>query len=283
MYAFESVVIFGILGNILLIVSIARRKQLLKKNYYFLVLHLAVCDLGALIIQLLCFVVYHLGVHRYRTFDVRCLFDSFYQPFHISGIAMMLMVSALRYRATLHPLKPAISRAKLIKVCCVLYVIGLILGLGLAIPRCFNVILRAIIYEKFIEGFDFFLLFVPATFMFVCYCKISLALVKQNKQIKSTCSAVVRNRHNSNLRIFLVSLCTVVCFAFGRVVYLVGFIWITADQNVLSKHFFLMIAGNVLLVAGTHSANPLIYGMIDKRMFRFLKLCRNKTQTPVEV
>ena len=224
MYAFESVVIFGILGNILVIVSIARQKQLLMKNYYFLVLHLAVCDLGALIIQLLCFVVHHLGVHCFRAFDIPCLVDSFYQPFHISGIAMMLTVSVLRYRATLHPLKPVISRAKLVKVCCVLYVIDLILGLGLAIPRCFNVKLNAIIYEKFIEGFDFFLLFVPATFMIVCYCNISLALIKQNKQIKRTCSAVVRNRHNHDRRIFLVSLCTVVCFADGRLVYLVGFI-----------------------------------------------------------
>ena len=253
-----------------------RQKQLLKKNYYFLVPHLAVCDLGALFIALLRFVIYHLGVHRYRTFNIRCLVDSFYQPFHISGIAMMLMVSVLRHLPTLHPLKPAISRVNLIKVRCLLYVLGLILGLRLAIPRCFNVKLSAIIYEKFVEGFDFFLLFVPATFMIACYCKISLALVKQNKQIKKTGSAAVRNRHNRDRRIFLVSLCTVVCFAFGRLVYLVEFIWITADQNVLSKHFFLMMAGNVLLVAGTHSANPLIYGILDKRMFRSSKLCRNK-------
>ena len=45
-YSYAVVLVFGILGNILVIISILRQKKLLKKNYYFLVLHLAICDLG---------------------------------------------------------------------------------------------------------------------------------------------------------------------------------------------------------------------------------------------
>ena len=51
-YFFVVVFVFGILGNILVIISILRQKKVMKNNYYFLVLHLAMCDLGAVIIFL---------------------------------------------------------------------------------------------------------------------------------------------------------------------------------------------------------------------------------------
>ena len=46
-YSYAVVLAVGILGNILVIISILRQKKLLKNNYYFPVLHLAICDLGA--------------------------------------------------------------------------------------------------------------------------------------------------------------------------------------------------------------------------------------------
>ena len=48
-YSLAVVLVVGILGNILVIISILRQKKLLKNNYYFLVLNLAICDLGPLI------------------------------------------------------------------------------------------------------------------------------------------------------------------------------------------------------------------------------------------
>ena len=53
-YSDAVVLVFGILGNILVIISILRQKQVLKNNYYFLVLHLAICDLGALAMHFPC-------------------------------------------------------------------------------------------------------------------------------------------------------------------------------------------------------------------------------------
>ena len=44
--------VFGILSNIFVVISILKQRCLLK-NYYILVLHLAICDLGVLIIYLL--------------------------------------------------------------------------------------------------------------------------------------------------------------------------------------------------------------------------------------
>jgi hypothetical protein len=45
-YSYAVVNVVGILGNILVIISILSQKKLLKNNYYFLVLHLAICDEG---------------------------------------------------------------------------------------------------------------------------------------------------------------------------------------------------------------------------------------------
>ena len=195
-----------------------------------------------------------------------------------------MMISVLRYRATVHPLKPAIGRAKLRKVCYIVYVVGFIMGMGLTVPECFNV-KKNYIYLKSLDGLDLlFLNLVPTTFMFICYCKIRRALVEQNKQMKRTVSAAVRNRHNRDRRIFLVCLCTVLCFAVGRLLRSVSLIWILAGKYYLfHKHVWVLYGGHVLHVAGTVSLNPLIYGILDKRMFRFLNVYRKKRQTPEEL
>ncbi len=62
---YAVVLVFGILGNILVVISILRQKNVLKSNYYFLVLQLAICDLGALIILLLDAINRHFGVKNH--------------------------------------------------------------------------------------------------------------------------------------------------------------------------------------------------------------------------
>jgi len=95
-----GVIIFGILGNLLVIISILRRKNMLKNNYYFFVLHLAICDLLALIIYLFDYICLHF-LRAYILF-YELVFIAVY-CFQAAGVGMMLMISALRYRATVHP------------------------------------------------------------------------------------------------------------------------------------------------------------------------------------
>ena len=64
---------------------------------------------------------------------------------------MMLIISLLRYRATVHPLKPDVSRRKLKVVCGLVYIVGFIAGYGTYLPVCFmqwNDV--AIVYDKFL-------------------------------------------------------------------------------------------------------------------------------------
>ena len=183
-YPSTVIIVFGILGNILVILSIQRQKKnVLKNNYYFLVLHLAICDLAVLIIYLFNAVEDYwlkepLSGHLSM---IRCHVIAIAGSFQLAGVGIMLIISLLRYRATVHPLKPAVSQPKLKVVCALVYIVGLIVACGTRLPICF--IKSTIVflpYAKFYYALGiFFAYFVPKIFMAVVYYKIAQALIKQ--------------------------------------------------------------------------------------------------------
>ena len=71
---------------------------------------------------------------------ITCLFDGrvLTYAFQVAGIGMMLIISVLRYRATVHPLKPAISRRKLKVVSGLLYIVGFIAGYVLTCDQAYK-------------------------------------------------------------------------------------------------------------------------------------------------
>jgi hypothetical protein len=293
-YSYAVVLVFGILGNILVIVSILRQKKLLKNNYYFLVLHLAICDLGVLIIYLVNYINWYLVEDRLVTYSTKyCVFFCIFLVFQAAGIGMMLIISLLRYRATVHPLKPDVSRRKLKVVCGLVYIVGLIAGYATYLPLCFmqrNDV--AIVYNKVFRGYTISCCyFFPTVFMAVVYYKIGRELIKQNKYMKSVCSNPGRPsapdssfnilKFIRNRRTFFVCLITVLCCAIGNIPITVYFILYTAGENdVLMKYVWLIYLASVLRVAGSHSVNPLIYGRLDKKLLPFWKLCCKKKQRP---
>jgi hypothetical protein len=104
---------------------------------------------------------------------------------------MMLIISVLRYRATVHPLKPDVSRRKLKVVCGLVYVVGFIAGYGTNLPLCFRMQWNdvAIVYEKVLRGYVISCFyFFPTLFMAVVYYKIGRALIKHNRYMKNVCS-----------------------------------------------------------------------------------------------
>jgi hypothetical protein len=192
---------------------------------------------------------------------------------------MMLVITVLRYRATVHPLKLAISRRKLKVVCGLVYIVGFIAGYGTDLPLCFmqqndRAVMR-ILYAYAIIVY----ILVPIIFMTVVYYRIGRALVAQSKHMKRVCSNVVRRRHFRDRRTFLVCLSTVLCYAVGNLPISVWNIWfIVGEYNLLIKYVWTLHFGSILRIAGSHSANPLIYGIIDKKLLTFRKLCRKKRQ-----
>jgi hypothetical protein len=154
-YSYAVVLVVGILGNTLVIISILRQNKLLKNNHYFLVLHLAICHLGPLIYYLFNLINRYLVEDRLVTYSTKyCVFFHIYLVFRVAGIGMMLIISLLRYRATVHPLKPDVSRRKLKVVCGLVYIVGFIAGYATYLPLCFmqwNDVV--IVYNKVFQGY----------------------------------------------------------------------------------------------------------------------------------
>ena len=292
-----AVLVFGICGNTLVIISILRQRRLLRNNYYFLVFHLAICDLVWLLVNFVINVNSTFAESLLYDYSViTCLFvRSVTYVFQVAGIGMMLMISVLRYRATVHPLKPAISRRKLKVVCGLVYIVGFIAGYGPAMPVCFmhwNDVLIGygnIHIAYLISCFYFF----PTTFMAVVYYKICRELIKQNRYMKSVCSNPVRRstpstsfsilRYIRHRRTFLVCLSTVLCYGLGNIPMSVWFIlYIAGGYNQVLLYVYTYEIGSILRIAGSHSVNPLIYGILDKKLLTFWKLCRKKKRRPQE-
>jgi hypothetical protein len=208
---------------------------------------------------------------------------------------MMLIISLLRYRATVHPLKPDISRRKLKVVCGLVYIVGFIAGYGTDLPLCFMQRTSdvAIFYEKVLHGYAISCFhFFPTVFMAVVYYKIGRELIKQNRYMKSVCSNPVswRGAPDSsfnilkfirNRRTFFVCLITVLCYGIGNIPASVQYIlYIAGENHFLLKYVWITYLASVLRVVGSHSVNPLIYGRLDKKLLPFWKLCRKKKQRP---
>ena len=291
-YSRASVIVFGIFGNILVILSTLRQKKnLLKSNHYLLVLHLAICDLAVLM-----FYTYDSSefywikaqlplTHR----TIGCNIFVMNVAFQFAGVGMMLIISLLRYRATVHPLKPAIIRRKLKIVCALMYLVGLIAACATRLPGCFiksSMVLDA--YGRFYFTFAImFGCYGPTMFMAVVYFKVARALMKQNQHMKRVCSSApsfnilrsIRNR-----RAFLVCLGTVLCYGIAHAPLTVWFLWfITAgEEQVRMKYGWVGYLSDVLKITGSHSVNPLIYGILDKKLLAFAKFCCKKKRRTQE-
>ena len=226
--------LFGVLGNLLVICSIVSQRSLLKSNYYFLVLHLAFCDLIVLLFT---------SCTTYNAWRPKILFIrslvmcKVLQPiltiFFNAGVFMVVLIAIFRYRAVLHPLKPAVSRSKLRVVVGVVYlwaiacVVPFILVLKFTDDVCFeewpNSTLN-IIYTFFLTTVQYFL---PVLILFILYYKICKALKTQSKNILSVNAtsattseenngrqtSLQRIKHCRNIRAFIQSASIVVSFA----------------------------------------------------------------------
>ena len=285
-----SVLAFGIIGNILVIVSTLRQKSVLKNNYYFLVLHLAICDLGAPIFYFASNISNVVKRRSEEPKNTLCIADNMVYLFRVGGIGIMLVISVFRYRATVHPLKPAIARKKLKVVCGLVYIVSFILGYGASLPLCLisnkDV---AILYHKFHSSYIIlFFYFSPTIFLAAVYYKIGRVLVNQSKYIKSVCSNPVRQRscpssssniqrYIRNRKTFFVCLITVLCYGVGNIPISMWYIIeIAGGHNVIIKDGWFWYLAIIVRLAGSHVVNPLIYGILDKKLLKFWKLCCKK-------
>lgn len=279
--ALTFVVIFGILGNILVILSILKQRRLLKNNFYYLVFHVTICDLGYLLLS-----VYHVYLIlsgkrlSYRNCLVCITFRSFRELSLIFGAYFMLVISIIRYRAVLRPLKPAISSRRLKVISFFVYMSTFLIS-SQRIYFCFRPSSLPYVYEITVHcARTITSYFLPASIMAVIYWKICRELIRQSNIIKSSnpsskmaqsnIGKFSRLLHHRNWRTFLVSLATVVCFVIGGLPRHVAALLYVKELDCPDHRVLLLVDyGWVLQAAGTCAINPLIYGVFDKKLLSF--------------
>ena len=290
--AFTFVITFGILGNILVILSILlRQRRLLKNKFYYLLFHVTICDLSYLLLSVFHVYVILAGKKlNYQSRSVCIAFRFFRELFLIFGAYFLLFISIIRYRAVLHPLTPSISYGRLKVLSCFVYILSLLISCPI-IYFCVSEYLSSFsqAYEIMVQCvMTFIWYFLPVTIMAVIYWKICRELIKQNNAMKSTnsspsnCGKVKRLVHHRNWRTFLVSLATVVCFAVAGLPRHVGGFLFATDLDSHRLHL-LLDYGWVIQAAGTCAINPLIYGILDKKLLlSFFKLFQMKQANSVK-
>ena len=288
------VLVLGKIGNIFVIVSILRQKNLLKSNYYFFVLQLALNDFAVLFIYLLVnFITLGLGKSLDGNSNTFLVLYDVALLFQVAGIGMMLIISVLRYRATVLPLKPPISRRRLKVISCFVYVIGLIAGFGLAVPLTITHGKdsdMAKFYKIFHYGYVIqYFYILPTLFMAILYYKICRELIQQNERLKAVCPNAVTKSSSAifsirayirNRRTAIVCVSTVLWYGVSNIPMSVCLVWVIADQHhFLENYVWVEHFANIFRVVGSHAINPAIYGILDRKLISFWKLCFRRITT----
>ena len=277
-------VLFGVLGNILVIYSIISQRRLLKNNYYFLVLHLAFCDLMVLLLS---------SYDTYEAWYPNSLFSrsiticKVWQPtltvFFNAGVFMVLFIGIFRCRAVLHPLKPPVSRSNLrvvvgaVYLCAITCVAPLVLVLKFTDDVCSedwpNPTLN-IIYTSFLTTVQYFL---PILILFTLYYKICKALNTQSKKIlsldaSSTATSedsngrqtnLQRIKYYRNMRTFIRSTSIVLLFAITALPSQISWLMFVLGATVQTE---VTTWTNIVSLFGVNAVNPYIYGVSDKTL-----------------
>ena len=277
--------LFGVFGNILVIYSIVSQRSLLKSNYYFLVLHLAFCDLMVLLLSSYeTYEALYPNSLSIRSFAMCKVWQPTSTVFFNAGVFMVVAIAIFRGRAVLHPLKPAVSRSKLrvvvgaVYLCAIACVVPLVLVLKYTDVCLFNRwpnLTLNIIHTFFLITVDYLF---PVLILFILYYKICKALNTQSKKILSlnaTSAAISedsnarqtglqRIKHYRNIRTFIQSASIVVLFAITSLPFHISWLMFVCGATVQAE--VILTWTYIVSLFGVNAVNPYIYGVSDKTL-----------------
>ena len=276
--------LFGVLGNIYVIYCIVSQRSLLNSNYYFLVLHLAFCDL--MVLLLISYDTYealHPNSLSIRSFAVCKVWQPTLIVFVNAGVFMVVVIAIFRCRAVLYPLKFGVSRSKLrvvvgaVYLCAIACVVPLVLLFTFTDVCLFeewpNQTLN-IIHTLFLITVRYLF---PVPILIILYYKICKALNTQSKKILSlnaTSAATSENsngrhrslqriKHYRNMRTFIRSANIVVLFAITSLPFFIYRLMFACGATVQTE----VITWTFILgLFGVNAVNPYIYGVSDKTL-----------------
>ena len=279
------IVIFGSIGNVLVIFSLGRQKKLVKKNHhYYLVLHLAICDLACLLFTLSD--IYTLFTGKLLAFStIICKIWAPVQTLFFKMEAqVMVLISIVRFRAVFYPLRVPLGRRKInvalgaswiLATLCTSPFFSLLnyspqFGCYINWPgRTFR-----IAYTLFLTCVEYL---IPLMLVSLAYYKIYSKIRQQSKERKllqasQTSKEDFKKRtmfekfkQDQNGRIFLVSCIIVICYAVSAFPFqCLGII--TATDIAIPPVYHLI--SYIFYLVGVCSVNPFIYKVLDTKVFK---------------
>ena len=288
------IVFLGVLENISVIAFICRKRSRLKSSYYYIIFHLAICDL----IYLLFFIPEIYSIFNASPFIASSsyLLCKTLRPVQTAvstmGANFLVIISILRYRVTLHPLEPAVRRRTLNIILTIVCVVAIICVIPLVMVLRFDEISGCnekwptqslnIAYTIFLSVIQFFL---PVALLSIVYFKIgkellarknSLILMDARNQIQQQSTTGLHQRlKTKNAKPLLVSFTIVACFIVsGFPIHLTWIICISASKEIPSYSSLL----DALYIFGTAVINPYVYGALDKKVFSLFQHCQKKVK-----
>ena len=289
-----SVVVLGVLGNIAVVISLCRTRNLLKSNHYYLLLHLAICDLLYLIffMEVICgiFKDDSAWMTSISYFLCKLLWPA--QTFVFTAAPnFLILISIIRYRSMVQPLKPAISRRTLKVLSTAVWVLAIIWTIPYVVVLKFDKTsgcdeewpLESLNYSYtvFLASVQYF---IPATILSIIYFKICKKLIEQNKiKIMNTCNQLqqqnvraptcfqsLRFRNTKTfLVVFVIVTCFIVCAGPLQVTMIVS---VMSSKELPSYDSWLYVP----YMLGTVVLNPFLYGALDRKVFSFFTHLRKK-------
>ena len=289
------VVSLGIPGNIFVVVCICRKRSLLKNNHYYLILQLAICDL----FYLLFFASDIYSIFTSEPFITSRIICKTWQPMHTvfytAGANFLVLISLIRYRAILHPLKPVVTRRTLKVLSTFVYLLAIVC----IIPNV--LVLRYdktnftcyekwpmeslnIAYTVFLTCVQYL---VPVLFMSTIYYKICKQLIarsnrihhlrygnqmlQENDRVPTWLQSIKRQGTKTFLVSFTIVTCFILCACPAQILWNVSVIS-SKEMRELSSYYIFF---NSLNIFGVAVLNPYVYGALDNK-FSFFKHCRRR-------
>ena len=285
-------VFLGVVGNIPIIACICQRRSLLKNNHYYIILHLAICDLFYLLLFIPdIYSIFNTSpfIASSSYFLCKTLWPAHTVVF-IAGANFLLIISILRYRATIQPLEPAISRTTLKIISTIVYVLGTICIIPYVMVLRFDEMSGC--YEEwpkqsFNTAYTIFLsvvqFFLPVAFLAIIYFKIGKEIFTRNNRIGlmdarnhiQQQSTATPHQHVTikNAKPLFVSFIIVACFIVcGFPSQMLWIICVSASKDIPGYSSLL----DALHIFGTAAINPYVYGALDKKVFSLFHHFRKK-------
>ena len=285
------VAVAGTAGNLLVILVIFWNPRLLRNIHYYLVLHLAICDLFTLVFTSPLIYYLFTGSSMINSPVLCKLWGPTLTVFYNAGSFFMVLISIVRYQSVSKPLETAVSRCKVKVLAMLVYVFATICVLPYVLVLQFNsrsgcveewpVEQLNICYTLFLAAVQYF---IPVVLLTTMYWKICIALVRQNRKMRVLRAAATglsqqenispyrRLRQHRNVRTFLVSFTVVVCFAVTA--FPSQIIYILTASNVIEFPWYYFWF-DVMNSFGVSAVNPFIYRTLDKKLFSsFVKRMR---------